>query len=205
MAVCLAQCSSRQKYDVNITFAGAKILNNTEQEGLCSALEAVMPADFDGNGAKAVQLVTYGIFAEEELLQLYSSVNSEGVRVVDQFAYGNARKQSVDEGTSFSTYVKTGECAVWFVSPYVYETYNLSLLAAPLADVFGSQPESAADEFTVRLGDTAFYRYYSVVRVLPEDTLILLTQPYIYGKTHNENTYADFREMFKAIVEFRAP
>lgn len=204
IVVCFAQCSSRESYDMTVTFAGGKILNRTEQEGFGAALEAVMPADYDGNGTKMVQLVTYGIYTEEELKALYSAVDAEGKRIVDDMAYASARKQNQDDISAFSTFVKTGECAVWFVSPYAYEQFNLAALAVPLAETFGSDlPEGAADDYAVRLKDTAFYRTYEAVRQLPEDTLIILTQPLVYGKTAKKANYADYREMYLAILRFQ--
>ncbi len=205
LVVCLVQCSSREKYDLNITFAGAKILNNTEQDGLRASLESVIPSDFDGDGKRTAQLVTYGIFTEDDLKQLYTAVNSEGDAVVDHFAYNNARKQSIDEGNAFATFVKTGECAVWFVSPYVYETYHMSQISTPLQEVFGMVPDSAADEYAVRLSETDFYQYYSAARVLPENTLVLLTRNYVYGKTSDEDSYVFYTEMFRAIINFKDP
>ena len=204
LAVCLAQCSKRETHDVTITYAGGRTLNGIEQEGFSAALGVALPEDFDGNGTKSVQLVTYGIYTEEELIAMYSQENSEGVRVVDQFAYSNAKKQSVDEGSAFSTFVRTGECAIWFVSPYVYEQYGMETLAAPLSDIFGTDlPEGAVNDYAVRLGDTAFYRVYAAVRELPADTLIVLTQPIVYGKVAKDDYYEICRDTYVAIVKFR--
>lgn len=202
LVICLVQCSSRESHDMTITYAGPT-LNDTEQGGFSAALEVALPEDFDGNGTKSIQLVTYGIYTEEELIAMYSRENSEGVRMLDNFNYGNAKKQNTDEGTAFSTFVRTGECAVWFVSPYVYEQYGMETLATPLSDIFGNKlPEGAANDYAVRLGDTAFYRAYAAVRELPADTLIVLTQPYIYGKVSKDAFYENCRDMYIAIVNF---
>ena len=203
LAICLAQCSSRETYDLTVTFAGPRILNPTEQDGIGSALETAMPEDFDGNGVKVVQLVTYGLYSEEELFRAYSSESADGTRVTDDLAYSTARKQNIDEGNAFSTFVKTGECAVWLVSPYVYEQYGLSALAVPLAETFGNAiPEGAADDYAVRLKDTAFYTAYGAVRELPEDTLILLTRPVVYGKVSKKAVYARYEAMYRALLLF---
>ncbi|MBO4308831.1 MAG: hypothetical protein J5885_03275 [Clostridia bacterium] len=205
LIVCLSQCSSRESYDLVITYAGGKTLNGTEQEGLSAALEVALPEDFDGNGTKAVQLVTYGIYTEEELTAMYSYENSEGNRVLDNLNYSNAKKQSIDEGNAFSTFIKTGECAVWFVSPYVYELYHMETIAAPLSEIFGSDlPEGAVNDYAVRLGDTAFYRSYAAVRELPADTYIVLTRQLVYGKVAKDAFYENCRDTYVAIVKFRA-
>ena len=202
--VILVQCSSRETYDLTVTYAGPRILNTVEQDGFGSALEAVLPADYDGNGNKAVQLVTYGVYSEEELFLAYSSEGPDGTRVTDDFDYSNARKQNVDESTAFSTFVKTGESAILFVSPYVYEAYGLSTLAVPLAETFGSEiPEGAADDYAVRLKDTGFYAAYATVRELPDDTLILLMRRIVYGKTAKKAVYGQYEQTYRALLSYR--
>ena len=100
----------------------------------------------------------------------------------------------------------TGECSIWLVNTSVYEAQHMTeKLAVPLADTFGTTPEGAYDEYAIRLGDTAFYQYYEALQVLPADTLIVLTRPYFMGASSNEQTYAQFKALYRAIVEFEAP
>lgn len=203
LVVCLVQCSSRKSYDVTVSFAGGAVLNDADQNGICAAMEAVLPEDFGEGETPAVQLVTYGIYPEDELLALYSSEKADGVRVIDDYAYGNAKKQNLDESNSFSTFIKTGECSVWFVSPYVYERYEIEKLAVPLSEIFNdATPKGAANAYAVRLGDTAFYQTYSALYTLPADTLIVLTRPYAIGRASKEAYYGKCLETFLSIVNF---
>ena len=201
LVVCLVQCTSRKSYDMTVVFAGNASLNASEQDGICAALEAVMNRD----ETQAIQLVTYGIYTEEELLGMYSQENAEGNRVIEDLAYGNAKKQNIDEGNAFSTFLKTGECAVWFVTPYVYEQYGIETLAAPLSEIFGDAiPSGAANEYAVRLGDTALYQTYAALRELPADTLIVLTRPYVFGSVSKDAYYENCRQTFLSIVNFQS-
>ncbi len=204
LVVCLVQCSSRQTYDLSITYAGNRSLNQTEQDGLNAALDAILPEDFDGNGTKSVQLISYAIYTDEEILKMYSAENSEGIRIVDQMAYGNAMNQNGDERTAFSTHILTGESAVWFVSPNVFDTHALASRVVPLAEIFGDNlPQGATGEYAVRLGDTAFYKTYQVVSdVLPEDTLILLARQTITGRVSKSTNYENCKSTYLAIVNF---
>lgn len=205
LAVCLAQCSSREKYDLNVCFAGGAALDRQEQDGLAAVLEAILPEDYDGDGTRSVALVTYPIYSEEQLREMYSFVGEDGEKHFSE-ELANARAQNADEISLFSSYSMTGECVVWFVSPYLFDQCNLSHIAVPLTDVFGTLPGSAANEYAIRLSGTEFYRYYAAVRSMPEDTLIVLTHPFdLLGQGSKETVYQNGRELFRTIVMFSAP
>ena len=195
LVICLVQCSSRKSYDMTVAFAGSPSLTVAEKDRICAALEAVT------NDGEKVQLVTYGIYTEEALLGMYSSENAS-----NRYAYESAKKQNIDEEQSFSSFLKTGECAVWFVSPYVYEQYGMEeKLAVPLSEIFEDAiPSSAANAYAVRLGDTAIYQTYSALQKLPADTLIVLTRPYVFGKVSKDAYYENCRQTFLSIVNFQA-
>ena len=100
----------------------------------------------------------------------------------------------------------TGECSIWLVNTSVYEAQHMSeKLAVPLADTFGTTPAGAYDAYSIRLGDTEIYKYYEALQVLPADTLIVFTYPYFMGASSKEETYAQFKVLYKAMVEFEAP
>lgn len=199
LVICLVQCSSRKSYDMTVVFAGGSSLTVSERDGVCSALEMAVNSE----EVQTVQLITYGIYTEQELLGMYSSENAVGNRVIDDFAYGNAKKQNIDEGQSFSSFLRTGECAVWLISPYVYEQYGMETLATPLSEIFGDAiPSSAANACAVRLGDTAIYQTYSALQKLPADTLIVLTRPYVFGNVSKDGYYENCRRFFLLIANF---
>jgi hypothetical protein len=61
------------------------------------------------------------------------------------------------------------------------------------------------DLYFVRLGDTALYSYYDALRVLPEDTLILLTRGWVMGSSGNAETYESYTRLYRAMVDFKTP
>lgn len=76
----------------------------------------------------------------------------------------------------------------------------------PLSDIFGEElPESAADEYGIRLGDTAFYRYFSGARMMPADTILAVRSPDAPGIQGDEKKLEELDrhvQLLRAIVEF---
>lgn len=201
----VAQCSSREKYDLVVTLAVGDPLSETTQNAFRNTLESVMPSDFDGNGTKTVALTPYSIYTEEELRAMYTYFDEEKQENrVDLSTYNGAKNYNLDRFENLSTYLMTGDCAVWFVSPYVYEQTGMRHLSVSLAEIFGEVPSGAYDDCAIRLADTDLYRYYDAVKALPDDTLIVLTHVVI-GETAKESVFADCRAMFEALVGFRKP
>jgi hypothetical protein len=83
---------------------------------------------------------------------------------------------------------------------YEYFKTNKKELLKPLADIFGSAPDKAYDEYAIRLKDTPYYAMEPALRKLPEDTLICMTAPFPIGSSSDPETYADSLAMFRAIV-----
>jgi hypothetical protein len=83
----------------------------------------------------------------------------------------------------------TGEYSLYFIDPWLYESLVENKRVQKLTDVLSSMPVGAVDEYGVRLGDTEIYKYYQVLQILPEDTIICLLHPYIYGQSSNEEYY----------------
>ena len=91
------------------------------------------------------------------------------------------------------------------MSEYVYEVQNLKKLAKPLNELFDSIPGGAFDDYAIRLADTEVYQYYDALKVLPEDTLIIMSQPLVMGQISDEAIYQEFLDTYYAIVNFKAP
>lgn len=199
--VCFAQCSTKESGDLTVTFAGNYTLSGEEREKIMDVLNVVAPEKENGEGKSTVMLNTYSVYTEEELRPQYLDADGN----LNVYAFNNAKQTSKDNLSNFGTYAMTGESAVWLVSEYVYTTRNLSALAVPLSELFETVPESAYDGYALRLGDTELYQYYDALKVLPADTLIVMPQSFYMGESSDEETYAEFRAMYRAIVEFKKP
>ena len=104
----------------------------------------------------SVMLNTYSMFTEEELKTMFTNEKGE----LNVYGYNTAKAQTQDQFSTMGNFVKTGESAIFFVSPMVYEELNLKKLAQPLSKLYDSTPANAYDEYSVYLKDTAFYQYF---------------------------------------------
>ena len=199
--VCLAQCSSRETTDLTVTYAGGFLFDEEERDALANALQSVSPAKKQGEGNMSVAINPYSIFTEEELKALFTNEKGE----FNVYGYNTAKAQTQDQFSTLGNFVKTGETAVFFVSPMVYEELNLQKLAQPLSNLYETIPANAYDTHAVYLKDTAFYQYFEAIQFLPEDTLIVILQPLVFGASSNSETYASFLEFYQNIVNFQAP
>ncbi len=199
--VCFAQCSTREQGDVTVSFAGGYTLTTEEHAKIVDVFEAIAPKKADDGGQMSVLFSTYSVYTEDELKKTYTDEDGK----LDVYSYNNAKQVSKDHLNTFGTYVMTGESAVWLVSEYVYETQNLQKIAVPLSELYEAVPESAYDGYAIRLADTALYQYYDVLKILPEDTLIVMPHSMVWGESSDEEAYAEFLSMYRAIVEFQKP
>lgn len=182
VTVCVVQCASRDKYDALFVYSGDKVLSGEEREAFSGALSEVLAQDYDRDGKKTVQLVTFTVF-------------SDGTQPIG----------STDSARDLTNYLNTGECSVWLVSPYVYETTGLSSRAVPLSETFGNAlPEGAVDGVAVLLQKTVFYRQFekTLGAIFPEDTpfYLLLGKPTVLGKAADERQYERGKQLYLSLV-----
>lgn len=186
LIVCTVQMIGKDKYDVSIVYGGTEKLNAEQREAFVGALQSVLPEDYDNNGKKAVGLVEYQIFSEEELYtEIETEVEGELVTVKKEqvAASWNTEQYSLMQ----SAVSKTGEYSLCFASPYVFET----LLKGYVQE--GNY---------VRLGDTDFYKYNEAVQVLPADTVVCLLRQFAIGQSSKDDVYARSSALFSAIVSY---
>lgn len=182
VTVCVVQCAGREKSDALFVYAGDRIMSGEEREALSAALGETLAQDYDKDGKKTVQLVTFSIF-------------SDGTQPIG----------SADAARDLTNYLNTGECSVWIVSPYVYETAGLSSRAVPLSESFGEKlPQGAVDGVAVLLQETVFYRQFekTVGAIFPEDqpVYLLLGKPTVLGKAADERQYERGKQLYFSII-----
>ena len=201
--ICFAQCATKNVGDVTLAYAGNYTMNEEERARVIEVFEAVAPEKtVDGKRQQTeVMLATFSVHPEEELRPKFTDAQGN----VDLYALNSAKHLSNENLSNFGTYAMTGEAGVWLVSEYVFEQRNLGEVAVPLSELFEESPTGAYRDCAIRLGDTALYQYYDALKVLPADTLIVFPRSYVWGASSNEATYEEFKELYYAIVNFRAP
>jgi hypothetical protein len=197
--VCFAQCATTPNKDIYITFGGSHTMTSEE----LAAVERVF-GDFSKQTftekSPAVGVVSYPFYTEDELRALYTDPETGDF---NGSAFHMAKGENANRLEELSSYMMTGDCAIWLVNTAVYEAQHMAgEHSVPLAETFGTTPAGAYDEYAIRLGDTAFYQYYEALQVLPADTLIVLTRGTVFS---NEQAYAQFKALYRAIIEFKAP
>lgn len=186
IAVCTLQMLCKDKYDVSIVYGGTVRMEADERAAFAGALQNVLPEDFDNDGKKAVGLIEYQIFSEEEIYtEIETVIDGE---LVTQKKEQVALSWNTEQFSSMQSAVsKTGEYSLCFASPYVYE----KLLK-------GYVVEGKA----VRLGDTDFYLYNEAVQVLPADTMVCLLRQFMVGQSSKDAIYARSVALYDAIVTY---
>lgn len=196
LVVCTVQMCSKEKEDLIMLYAGPTVLSSSEVNDVCDALEAVCPEDFDGNGQKQINLSAYYILSENQINEQASQTDENGENVYIDNSYNS------DQYDTYYTYLMTGESSVLLLDPWLYERLAASDRLVSLTEALGYTPESAYGEYGIRLGETALYEQYGVMKLLPEDTVICLMRPYVAGNSGNEEYYAYEKKMFEALASF---
>ena len=186
LIVCTVQMIGKDRYDVSILYGGTVQMDAEQRTAFVGALQSVLPEDYDGNGKKAVGIVDYQIFSEQELYtEVETEIDGQMTTVkVEQVALNWNSEQFSSMHSAVS---KTGEYSLCFASPYVYE----KLLAG-----------YAVEGKTVRLGDTDFYLYNEAVQVLPADTVVCLLRQFAVGQSSRDAYYDRSVALFDAIVAY---
>lgn len=201
LLVCTLQmCATDDKQDITVLYSGPFLMMGSEHENVRNVLNYVMPEDFNGDGRKYTELITYQVASEQQIKDMEAETDENG-----NPKYSINRQYYINEYSNYSNMLITGEFALCFLDPWLYESLANSDRLKTLTDIFGEMPDGAVGDFGVRLGDTAMYQYYDVLKILPEDTVICLLKPYVFGETSKEDIYARSVSMFKAVVEFEAP
>ena len=191
--VCIFQTCSAEKKDIIVVYAGPQYLSVGESEQLTQVMNTVMPYDLDGNGEKYAVMNLYEIYSEEQMRAINEA---DGDKRIDS-------SRNTSQYQTYQSYLQTGESCVYFLDPHLYESMDKSFFC-PLSESVGELSKGAIDEYAVRLGDTDLYAEYGVVRLLPEDTVICLMNPLVWGKNRKEDAYTLEKDMFRAIVTYRS-
>jgi len=201
LLVCTLQmCATDDKQDITVLYSGPFLMMGSEHENVRNVLNYVMPEDFNGDGRKYTELITYQVASEQQIKDMEAETDENG-----NPKYSINRQYYTNEYSNYSNMLITGEFALCFLDPWLYESLANSDRLKALMVLVGEMPNGAVVDFGVRLGDTAMYQYYDVLKILPEDTVICLLKPYVFGETSKEDIYARSVNMFKAVVEFEAP
>jgi hypothetical protein len=201
VTVCTLQMCGRDDADVTMLYAGSCYLQSRKYPDMQKAFAALLPGDSNGDGKKSVDIASCNIYSEEQI-EDRKRRNAEDSNVILVNTYVNQR-----ELNSFDNLIIAGEYSIVICEPWLYSRVAKSGGFRRLADVLGSSPEGAVDEYAIRFRDLPFARDHAeLFSEFTEDTVIALrTESQIgslLGKKRAAKLYDSSVELFKAIVAY---
>lgn len=196
--ICTVQACSKDDYDLTVVYAGREALTSTEREGIRAALCAYAPEKSNGKGKANVGFNAYNIMSKEQITEEKQQTDENGNPVfVDNSFYTN-------EYNTYSDYINTGECAILLLEGWEYDKLAETGRLLSFGEALGYTPEGAISDYAVRLGDTEIYAKYDVMKNLPEDTVVCLMRPLVWGRSRKSENYETDKQMFASVVKIKA-
>lgn len=193
-AVLLWQIITYVAPDVYIMYTGPVALIGSRYTDLEAAITQVME-DYNGDGEKAISFTDNTYLTEEQIAEK----QKEGGYQPDYGAMQSAYSR-------FQMEINAAKHMLCMLDPSLYEPLRDMGGFMPLSEIFGENlPESAADEYGIRLGDTAFYKEFPGVRILPADTILAVRSeeaPGIQGSKKKLEALQRHAMLLQAIAEY---
>jgi hypothetical protein len=194
ITVCTVQACTKEEYDMSVVYAGRQLLRSDELEKVSSALEAVVPKDIDADGDVSIQINAYNILSKEQIQALRAEKNEDEEPTEVNTSFFSTEHQT------YSNYLQTGESFILLLDRWEYDNLASTGALVALSEVLGSKPQNAISDYGIRLGDTALYRNFEVMKVIPEDTVVCMMRlPEVY-KRKKAKQYENEKQMFIAMI-----
>ena len=203
MGITLAtQFLHKSNPDITILYAGPDYITANDNRKFCAALARIMD-DYNGDGEKKVLLNDIIYMTGDQIRAARESAEAAG----DEFAYNQqANAQTAEQ---FTYEIMAGDSLLCFLCEDQYETVRAADGFVPLAEIFEAVPDSAIDEYGIRLYDTPFAQYFTISHIFPEETIVALrrvtTLSQVRGQARMEKKLAWHRDLFSKIVNFTFP
>ncbi len=181
LAVTLPQCGKSEGNGITVTFAGGYVMTNEEQSGLKSVLGAA-------DGDLRVTMGQYSILTEEEIVANNTYTDPQtGEEKLDTVGRNLDRGYNQDRIRTLQSYLMTGDCGIWIVSPYVYENW------------FEGKIQIAENR---RLGDLPIFEEYGVTQFMVKacgDYRVILTRS-VMGETSKDSAFEAVRAYYERLT-----
>ena len=191
--VILVQMITVVPKDIMVMYSGRIYLSGSTIEDIQNIFSKAL-SEADGNGDKIVGFTQYHVYSKTQIESLRAETDADGVALYVDSALNSKNFEN------YNAYIMTGQCAVLFLEPWLYDELRKNDRLRPMRELFEELPASVDDTgYGIHFGETAIYRYYNVMREIPEDTIMCFLKPYVFGETSNESTYAQMQKLFCAI------
>ena len=192
IGVCIFQACTTEKNDIIFTYAGPKnfVGESAEKMDVNSALSNASKPVY-GDDANA-GLKSYLIYSKSQIEDIESeNYVSESERPRVDTAKNTANMNSLKE------YLKCGDSYILLLDPSIYNNEIDKSSLVKLSDVYGTTPDGASDEYSVRLGNTKIYNDVPEMQVLPSDTVVCLYSKLLITR---QDDYNNNLEVFKSFA-----
>ncbi len=199
IALCVAQAVSRPKYDMNFVVGCSYRMNSEEVADYAEVINRLLPEDYDGNGKKNVNIMAYQVYSDEEV-----QAEKEQAEAESQQYFFNT-KYNTDEFNNFSQFTMTGECSVFLLSPHLYAYLSSADRLLSVATLYEGRelPQGMTEDGNgIYINRTDFYTYNPEVQVMPENMILCILKPMVWGGSSDEEAYARDKAFFAAIADF---
>lgn len=198
-AVLLWQIVTYVKPDVYIMYTGPVAFIGSRYTDLEEAVTQVMD-DYNGDGEKAISFADNTYLTEEQIAQKQEEAKAQNEEYIPD--YGGLKASY----SRFQTEMTAAKHMLCMLDPALYEQIRDMNGFMPLSEIFGEElPDCAADAYGIRLGDTAFYKNYPGVQVMPADTIIAVRSKEAPGIADNDKKLQQLdhhAELLRAIATF---
>lgn len=179
--------ASDKTADIGAIYAGPCDLSANDGRSLVGAIASVRE---DSRKSISLADVTW-----------YSPFDLENLSKAEAAAIDSAENKA--EYDRFQFELTNSDALLLFISPQLESQIKSALV--PLSEIFGeSVPASASDEYAIRLGDTSFYKYFTVARELPQNTRICVrrasSSPAVADNKNAPELEADALSVLRAIA-----
>ncbi|MCQ2428091.1 MAG: hypothetical protein MJ137_06790 [Clostridia bacterium] len=188
--ICCFQMCENADTDLTVMYAGSCYKSKAEVTEIEKILSGFMPGNADGE--KKAALCQLHIYSDKQTEDRIKELGKDSVNI----------KANQDELKSYDNLILAGEYSIVIAEPWLYERVAKSGGFRKLSDVLGKVPENAADEYSVRLRDTALYRAKpELFADYTEDTVIALRTESVLAKKTSAAVYNRSCALFIELIK----
>ena len=199
----VVQMANREDPDIRIVYCGPSVIDGEQKEKIESAFAQIMQKDYNEDGKKSVRLTCLTILSEEQLERKIAEAAADD----DTIYYDpNSRKEVLQQLNSL---LGSGETIICMLDDYVYASLAEQNAFASLEGILGAAPEYAIDEYSVRLYDLPFAKYFDCFGAIDDSARFCIrnmaASALIGNRKTTEKEYEWHKELFSDIFAFTLP
>ena len=200
LGIMISQMTNKEKIDINVMYAGPDYITS-ELTGIRTAFIQTMSRDYNGDGAKGIQITDITVLTDDQLAERTRTANMQG----EKFLYNPLDIQEAKK--KFELEIFSGESVICLLDKYWFDYVSEASGLLPLSEALGYKPANAINEYGTYLKDTDFGKFYTVFDNLSDETVLCIrrmTTTTIFKSAKDEETrYEHHKEMLKDIFEFQ--